>query len=148
MRVKLWKWGWQLGGDPDHLGNISWFCNCDTAVMDSAPRSCRGSPSLPQPPVRCRHLPGRQVHSSPSPRSAGRAWLCWAWGQGRGQKGRANSSPTHTHSLGTNRNDKNVRQSGAEVQVQAERNRQGWSVDCRQRRHKPSVQKTPSSTKL
>ena len=74
-------------------------------------------------------------------------------GLGTGQRAERKSKqlpPPHpaNRSLGTDRNDKNVRQSGAEVQVQAERNRQGWSVDCRQRRHKPGVQKTPFSTKL
>ena len=83
------------GGDPDHFGNISWYCKCDTAVMDSAPRSCRGSPFLPQPPVRCRHLPGRQVHSSPSPRSAGQAWLCWAGDRAEGRK-EEQTAPPHT----------------------------------------------------
>ena len=95
MGIKLWKWEWLMWGAPGHFGNISWFCDCDTNVMDSAHHPSRGSISLPQRLLSdaCLHPPGCQVHSSPSPSSAGQAWLCWAWGQGRGQKGRANSSP-------------------------------------------------------
>lgn len=146
------------GGKPDHFGNTPpGSVILDTIVKNSAHCPSGGSPSLAQPLPQFKLPPARggppeSILVPPSQQCRAGWQGVIVPGLGTGQEGDCQRAERKSRRLppilGAERNDKNVHQTGAELQVQAEGNRQGWGLDCREVRREPGVTKTLSHTKL
>lgn len=117
-------------GDPVHSGNIPQFCNPCHRCKGPCPSSFQRE--LPQPQKPC--LPSLSYESIVASRLG-------SAGQTRGQKG------------GPGRDDRSVpfnrgRGLNPGPCSEAERNRQGWGLDCRQTGRGGVVTKTTSLTEL